>query len=312
MIADLQEAYTKAVERAAESVVKVSIADGPMGPPFGPFPRRGHGSGVVLNQEGHIVTNQHVVMRAGKVVVTLADGRILAGSVAGGDEETDIAVVKVDGGGLKPAEFGDSDKLKAGQPVLALGNPLGLAGGPTVTSGVIGSLQRSLQLRSGDGLKVIQTDAAVNPGNSGGPLIDLQGRVIGITSVTIPYAEGIGFAVPINTALAVARDIAAHGRVQRPWLGIVGYDVNRRVAQYYGLPTTRGIFVVEVSQGGPAEGAGLRVGDVLVAFGTKPVAALADLLESLRDQRIGDAVDLEVDRQGARVRLSVRLGARPY
>lgn len=312
MIAELQEAYTKAVERAAESTVKVSVADGPLGPSFGFHPRQGLGSGIVLDREGHILTNQHVVMRAEKVVVMLGDARILAGTVVGSDEETDVAVVQVHETDLKPAECGDSDRLKVGQPILAIGNPLGLPGGPTVTSGVVSSLQRSLQLRTGDGLKVIQTDAAVNPGNSGGPLIDLEGRVIGITNVTIPFAERIGFAIPINTALSVARDLIAHGRVRRPWLGIVGYDVNRRLAQYYGLPASRGVFVVEVSRGGPAEASGLQMGDVLVSFAGKQIAALADLLDALREQKIEDTVDVEVDRQGRQMRFRVGLGLRPY
>ncbi len=312
MISELQEAFTKAVERAAESTVKVAAAEGPMGPPFGPYPRRGHGSGVILDREGHILTNQHVVSRSEKVIVTLGDGRILAGTVVGSDEETDIAVVKVDGNGLKPAATGDSDSLKVGQPVLAIGNPLGLPGGPTVTSGVVSSLQRSLQLRSGDGLKVIQTDAAVNPGNSGGPLVDLEGKVIAINSVTIPYAEGIGFAIPINAALAVARDLIERGRVRRAWLGVVGYDVNRRVAQYYGLSATQGAFVVEVTSESPAIAAGLHVGDVIVSFEGKPVTSVADLVEALREQKIGDPVEIQVDRPGGRARIHATLGERPY
>src|SRR5207245_10469497 len=178
MIADLQNAYVNAVERVGASTVHVSTAGAAYGPPSGrPWPRRGFGSGVLLDAQGHVLTTHHVIDGAGKVIVTFADGRVLSGSVVGGDDETDVAVIKVDGKDFQAAEFADSDQLKVGQPVLAIGNPLGLPGGPTVPSGVISWLRRNLSFGPGDGLPVIQTDAAVNPGNSGGPLVDLQGRV---------------------------------------------------------------------------------------------------------------------------------------
>ncbi len=312
MIAGIQEAYTTAVERAAESTVSVGTTAGPFGPHWGPFPRRGQGSGVVLDGEGHILTNQHVVAEAERVIVTLADGQVLEGTVVGGDEESDIAVIQVEGQGLKPAALGDSNKLKVGQPVLAIGNPLGLAGGPTVTSGVVSSLRRSVQLRRENGIRVIQTDAAVNPGNSGGPLVDLEGKVVAINTVTIPYAEGIGFAIPINDAVHVAREILEHGRVQRPWLGVVGYDVDRRVAHYYGLTATRGVFIVEVTSGGPSEAAGIRTGDVLVSLGDRQLDALSDLVEALKEKTIGETADVEVERAGQRIRKTVALGQRPF
>lgn len=312
MIADIEDAYTKAVETAARSTVSVSTSVGPFGGPWGPYPRRGQGSGVVLDAQGHVLTNQHVVAGAERVIVTTSDGRVLSGAVAGGDEESDVAVVRVEPDGLRPASFADSEKLKVGQPVLAIGNPLGLAGGPTVTSGVVSSLRRSVQLRHTNGLRVIQTDAAVNPGNSGGPLVDLQGRVVAINTITIPYAEGIGFAIPINDALQVAQELLEHGRVQRPWVGIVGYDVDRRVAQYYGLAARSGILVVEITEHSPAEAAGIKAGDVLVALADRQLDALADLVEALRDRKIGDATEIEVDRSGQRVRLRLTLGQRPF
>jgi S1-C subfamily serine protease len=267
---------------------------------------------VVLDDEGHVLTNHHVVAEAERVIVTLGDGQVLAGTVVGGDEESDIALLRVEGKGLKPAAFGDSEKLKVGQPVLAIGNPLGLAGGPTVTSGVVSSLRRNVQLRRENGIRVIQTDAAVNPGNSGGPLVDLEGKVVAINTVTIPYAEGIGFAIPINDALHVAREILEHGRVLRPWLGIVGYDVDRRVVHYYGLTATRGIFVVEVSSGSPAEAAGIRTGDVLVSLGERRLDALSDLVETLKERKIGETTEVEVERASQRIRIRVPLGQRPF
>ncbi len=311
MIADLELAYTQAVERAGASTVSISVAGAFHGPEFRPYPRRGLGSGVVLDPEGRILTNAHTVDGAQRILVGLGDGRVLGARVLGADADTDIAVVQVDGDGLRPAEFGDSDKLKVGQPVLAIGNPLGLPGGPTVTSGVVSSLHRSIQLGDGDGLQVIQTDAAVNPGNSGGPLVDLQGRVVALNAATIPYAEGIGFAVPINAALDVARQIIEHGHAQRAWLGIVGYDVDRRIAHYYGLAVSQGVFLVELSEGSPAAASGLRVGDVITALDGRPVAEVSDLVEALRGKAIGDSVEVEVERQGTH-KVRVTLAARPF
>ena len=311
MIADLETAYTQAVERAGASTVSISVAGAFRGPAFRPYPRRGFGSGVVMDREGRILTNAHTVDGAQRILDGLGDGRVLGASLHGADEDTDIAVVKVEGDHLEPALFGDSDRLKVGQPVLAIGNPLGLPGGPTVTSGVVSALHRSIRLGDGDGLPVIQTDAAVNPGNSGGPLIDLQGRVVALNAATIPYAEGIGFAVPINAALDVARQIVEHGRAERPWLGVVGYDVDRRIAQYYGLSASQGVFLVELPEGSPAAAAGLRVGDVITALDDHAVAEVADLVAVLRGKKIGDAVDAQIERQGART-VRVTLGVRPF
>lgn len=311
MIAELESAYTQAVERAGASTVSISVAGAFHNPPFRPYPRRGIGSGVVMDKEGRILTNAHTVDGAERILVGLGDGRVLGGRVLGADEDTDIAVVKVDGDHLQPAEFGDSDRLKVGQPVLAIGNPLGLPGGPTVTSGVVSSLHRNIQLGDVDGLQVIQTDAAVNPGNSGGPLVDLQGRVIALNAATIPYAEGIGFAVPINVARDIAAQIIAHGKAQRPWLGVVGYDVDRRIAHYYQLPVSQGVFLVELSEGGPAGGAGLQVGDVLTSLDGRPLTAVSDLVEALRGKKIGETVEIGFERQGNK-KIRVALATRPF
>ncbi len=312
MMDQLQETYTRAVEKASASTVNISRVAGPPGPPYHRDYQRGFGSGVVLDAQGHILTNHHVVESMQGVIVTLADGQVLGGTVVGGDEDTDIAVIKVEGKGLHPAELGDSDALKVGQPVLAIGNPLGLAGGPTVTSGVVSSLRRSLQFGNGHGMKVIQTDAAVNPGNSGGALVDLEGRVVGITTAQMPWAKGIAFAVPINGAREIAQQLIQHGRVQRPWLGISGYDVNPRLASYYGLSTPIGVFVTEVTAGSPAAAAGLQVGDVIVALGGKPVSGPGDLVEALQEAGIGRSVEFEVERHGHRRTLKATPAARPF
>lgn len=312
MLSELQEAMTGAVEKAGESTVSISTRARPPFPAFGRYPKRGMGSGVIMDAEGHILTNRHVVEEARRIIVTLNDGRILGGTVMGADEETDIAVVKVEGEKLRPADFGNSDELKVGQPVLAIGNPLGLSGGPTVTSGVVSSLRRSLQMGDGNGLKMIQTDAAVNPGSSGGPLVDIEGRVMAINTATVPYADGIGFAIPANTALDIAKQVIEHGQVQRPWLGIMGYDVNRRVAQHYRLRTSRGVLVVEVTSDSPAEAAGLQMGDVVLSLDGAPVGSVGDLVDVLRSRGIGDEVDLEVERHGQPAKVKAVLGTRPF
>ncbi len=309
MIEEIEEAYTKAVEKAGQSTVSIRMTGSPC--------RRSHhlriaaGSGVVLDQQGYILTNLHVVDDAERVMVILTDGRMLEGKVVGSDADTDIAVVKIEVNGLRAAELGDSDSLKVGQPIMAIGNPLGLPGGPTVTTGVVSSLKRNLHFRGGR-LRVVQTDAAVNPGSSGGPLIDLRGRVVAISIAQIPYAEGIGFAVPIKLAKEIAEEIIKNGKVQRPWIGISGQAVNRYVVSYYGLPTPSGIFVAEVTPSSPAAVAGLRMGDIVVSISGSAVASTADLLEALQQRRVGEAVELEVIRNGAKKQVSVTLGTRPF
>src|SRR5256884_4387488 len=312
MLADLQNAYIQAVERAGASTVNVSTAQRPYGPPWGQWPRRGFGSGVILDEKGHILTTHHVVDGAEKVIVTFADGRVLSGAVVGGGEARGTAVVWAGGKGVRAADYRESDRVKAGQPGLSPGNSVGLPGGPTVTSGVVSSLRRHLGRGPGDGIPVIQTDAAVNPGNSGGPLVDLRGRVVAINTATIPYAEGIGFAIPINAALSAAREILEHGHVQRAWLGIGGYDVDRRLAAYYGITSRHGVFAAEITPGSPAEGAGLQVGDVITSLGSKSLTGVADLVEGLRERKIGDAIDIEAERRGKKVRVKAALAARPW
>jgi len=310
MLAELQEAYVQAVEKAGQSVVNIGTG-APWGGAQWRFPRRGVGSGIALDAQGHVLTNYHVVDEAEKILVTLPDGRVLQGTVVGGDQETDVAVVKVDDS-LAPADFGDSDTLRVGQPVLAIGNPLGLAGGPTVTSGVVSALRRRLRGPYGNGLKVIQTDAAVNPGSSGGPLVDLSGRVVAITTATLPWAEGIGFAIPINAAKEIAQELIEHGRVERAYLGISGYDVTRRLAQYYGLPATRGVFVTQVTAGSPADAGGLQVGDVVAKIGGADLDGLGDLIAALGSRKVGESVPVELERQGRKRTATVTLGVRPF
>ena len=311
MVADIQELYVKAVEKAARSTVGVSPMSGLQWSHWGPQFRHGVGSGIVIDEQGHVLTAEHVVHECKKALVTLPDGRVVGAYLLGGDSESDIAVLKVESDGLVPAEISDPKEIRLGQPVLAIGNPLGLAGGPTVTSGVISSLHRSICSSNGNGLKVIQTDAAVNPGNSGGPIIDLKGRVVAIAAAQIPYAEGIGFALPIGSAMKLANEIIETGSVARPWLGIVGHELGPRAARYYGIPASKGVFIVDVPEGGPADNAGVRAGDVIHDIGGKQISDIEDLVGRLRELKIGESVRLEVERGRERRQVDVTIGARP-
>ncbi|WP_081579866.1 S1C family serine protease [Methanomassiliicoccus luminyensis] len=308
---DIEGIYISAVEKGAGSTVSVRTT-GARGGCRGPyFQRSGVGSGIVLDDRGHILTNNHVVAGAERIVVVLGNGNIHEARVIGSDERTDIAVLGTDAKELAPAELGDSDALRVGQPILAIGSPLGLAGGPTVTSGVVSSLHRNLWMSCGNGLSVIQTDAPVNPGNSGGPLVDLSGRVIALTAAQVLYADGIGFAIPINLAKKVSEQIIQHGSVRRPRLGIVAIDVLPRIAYQFRLPNTLGVFVTDVLPGSAAEAAGLRIGDVILAIGEERLGGVHDLLAALGKREVGAAVEMEVRRNGRTERISADLGANP-
>jgi serine protease Do len=305
-----EDLYTGAVAKTVASTVGVRTIACPPGPPFWHMPMHGVGSGVVLDDQGHVLTNHHVVRFARRCAVTLPDGSTVEGTAVGGDDETDLAVVKVEGAKLTPAEFGDSDALRLGQPILAIGNPLGMDGGPTVTSGVVSSLRRSLHV-AGAGLDVIQTDAAINPGNSGGPIVTLEGKVVAIATARAAYAEGIGFAVPSNLAKRVAEEILSTGRVTRPWLGIVGCEINPRMARHYGLPASSGVLVNELAEGSPAGASGVREGDIVVGLGGARVDGMDDLTRTLRTKQVNETIQVEVQRYGQTKQLQVTLGARP-
>ena len=192
------------------------------------FPVEGVGSGVIIDKKGYILTNNHVIEKANKLKVTTTDGNMYEGNVVGADKQTDLAIIKIDSkDALSSAVLGNSDMLKIGQIVIAIGNPFGLDGGPSVTAGIISSLTRRLRFENGV-MELIQTDASINPGNSGGPLVNTNGEVIGINTAKIPYAQGIGFAVPINVAKMIINDLITNGRVtNRPWIGISAIKINR-------------------------------------------------------------------------------------
>ncbi len=284
------------------------------------FKRRGLGTGVIIDEEGYILTNEHVVHGADKVTVTLPDGRELKGQIKGSDIRSDLAVIKIDAKNLPHAELGDSDSVKIGHWAVAVGNPFGWAVGgsePTVTVGVISALNRSIQLgRSGerDYSNLIQTDAAINPGNSGGPLVNLQGQVIGVNvaifSTTGGY-QGIGFAIPSNTAKAILGDLIEGKKILYGWLGVNVQDVTEELAQHFGLSAKEGIIVARVLPGSPAQEGGLQDGDVIVRLDGAPLKDVRELLKKVARAPVGKKLKLGVIRNGKTVELSVKVGERP-
>ncbi|MEM4298203.1 MAG: trypsin-like peptidase domain-containing protein [Nitrososphaerota archaeon] len=306
------EIITSAVEKVEQSVVNISTVRLIRDQFFHVHPVQGIGSGVVIDREGIIVTNRHVVMESPKIVVMTMDRRKFSGSVIGSDATTDIAVVKVDAQDLRPAELGDSDSLKVGQLAIAIGNPFGFfLGGPTVTIGVVSALGRHIQTEDQVFEDLIQTDAAINPGNSGGPLVDSEGKVIGINTAMIPYAQGIGFAVPINLVKKVVNEILTYGRVVRPWLGIAGLSITNELASYYELPVSEGVLVASVSRGAPADRAGLQSGDIILAIDDVKVKSVEELQKLVQTKRVGSEVDVLIQRGHYRSIAKVVLGEVP-
>ncbi len=296
-----------AVEKVSKSVVNVSTVRLVNTGFFLTVPVKGVGSGIIIDNNGHIITNNHVVERTTKVEITLSNGKMVPGRVLGADPSTDIAVIEASTEDLTPAELGDADNLKVGQVVLAIGNPFGLAGGPTVTAGVVSALNRTIQSEKGVLEDLIQTDAAVNPGNSGGPLVDTQGRVVAITTAIIPFAHGIGFAVPINTAKQVAKDLMKYGKVIRPWLGIMGMDISRDMASHYRLPVESGVLVSRVVARSPADYSGMDQGNIIVEIDGAPIKNMKELRKKIIEKRPGDKLRMTVLRDGRRYVLEATL-----
>jgi serine protease Do len=266
-----------------------------------PLPVEGMGSGVIIDGDGLIVTNFHVVGRTQAAQVILNDGRRFDAEVVGGDPSYDIAIIKIPVKGARPANLGDSDKLKVGQIAIAMGSPLGLIlGGPTVTVGVISALRRKIQTDRGVIEDLIQTDAPINPGNSGGPLLDTGGNVIGINTAIIPYAQGIGFAIPINQVKEAAEQLIRFGRISKPWLGIYGLTISPQIADYYALPTDQGVLVVSVTARSPADLAGIVDGDIITKVDDLDITSVESLKSVIERRKPGQVVMLEIIREDRR------------
>jgi len=311
----LLDAYSNAVVGAAEklspSVVKIDVAQAEKSRSGESRERQGGGSGFVFTPDGLILTNSHVVHAATRIQASFPDGRRFPAHTIGDDPATDLAVVRVDlpnndAPGLVAAPLGDSQKLRVGQLAIAIGNPYGFQ--YTVTAGVVSALGRSLRSYSGRMIDdVIQTDASLNPGNSGGPLVTSDGQVIGVNTATIAGAQGLCFAIGINTAKFVAGRLLQDGRIRRSYIGVEAQTVplHRRLVRFYNLPQETGVVVSSVTGGSPAQKAGLREGDVIVALEGKPVAGVDDLHRLLTDARVGMSSSFTVMRWTDKLELKV-------
>jgi S1-C subfamily serine protease len=302
------QAVTTAVERVSPAVAHIVVHHGSGSGPE----RAGSGSGFLFTPDGFLLTNSHVVSRASRISAVFPDGLEHNADRVGEDPDTDLAVIRVSEVAVAPVVFGSSHRLRVGQLAIALGNPLGFQA--TVTAGVISALGRTMRSQSGrliDG--VIQTDAALNPGNSGGPLVDSQGRAIGVNTATIMGAQGLCFAIGIDTAKFVAARLIRDGRIERAYIGVVGQTapVHRRLVLYHSLRADSGVFVQSVEPGSPAELAGVRAGDLIVEFRGEPVDGVDALHRVLTDQQIGASTGIAVIRGTAKQLLEVKPSHRP-
>jgi serine protease Do len=299
------------IEKASKSVVNISTIKLVHDMFYQAVPVAGMGSGTIIDPNGLILTNNHVVGGADKISVTLWNNEVLEGTIVGSCAIHDIAVVKVNRQNLQAAELGDSDKLRVGQAVYAIGNPFGLAGGPSVTSGVISAINRTIESQRGLIENLVQTDAAINPGNSGGPLVDLEGKIVAISTAIIPFAQGIGFAIPINSAKQCTDGIVNEGIARRPWLGIIGLSITEEIARYYGLPVNHGVLVTKVAEGSPAKDAEMADGDIILESDNLETKRIEDLVNEIHKRKIGDKIKIFALRNGREHFFELKLSATP-
>ena len=302
---ELLDAYSHAVSAAAAritpSVVNIEVRQQSRR-----GEQRGGGSGFFFTPDGFILTNSHVVSGSSQVDVTLLDGSRYGATLVGDDPHTDLAVIRISAPNQVAGHFGDSDAIVPGQVVVAVGNPYGFQ--CTVTAGVVSALGRTMRAKSGRLIdSVIQTDAALNPGNSGGPLVNSRGDVIGVNTAVILPAQGICFAIGINTAKFVAARLIRDGHITRGYIGVAGQNVSlhRRVVRYYDLPVESGVLVMSVEKSSPAERAGLREGDILIAYGEKPVSSVDDLHRLLTEEKLGVPAKIVAIRMTEKVELTI-------
>ena len=343
----LEEDFTKVSETVGPSVVSVSTVRTEKAPLrrysyggrdphdeffdeffrdfFGETPEREHrqrglGSGVIIDPNGYILTNQHVVEGAEKITVTLPDGREFEGTLQGTDPRSDLAIIRINAKGLPYATLGDSDEVRIGQWAIAIGNPFGYIVNnpkPTMTVGVISALNRTLpqtDRRDRNYTDLIQTDAAINPGNSGGPLVNIKGEGIGINVAiftTTGGYQGIGFAIPANTAKAIVSRLIEGKKIVYGWLGVNVQDINEALQKYFSLSAKQGVLIVNVVEGGPAQKAGLRDGDVILSFAGAPVENAQSLIKKVGESQVGKKAPLEVLQEGKKTLMDVVVEERP-
>jgi S1-C subfamily serine protease len=309
---ELLDAYSRAVTGAVERVSPAVVHLQSLRPVKGQERPVGSGSGVIFTSDGLLVTNSHVIHGASTVMAALMDGRTLPAYLVGEDPDTDLAVLQLHGDGLAHVPFGDSARMKVGQLVVAIGNPFGFE--CTVTAGVVSALGRSLRSYAGRLIDdVVQTDAALNPGNSGGPLVTARGEIIGINTAIIPTAQGLCFAIASNTARFVVGELIRHGKVRRSYIGVGGQTmaISRRVARFHQLTAETGIRVMTVEADSPARRAGLMEGDVIVALDGTATPGIDSLHHLLTAERIGTSAELTVLRRTEKHVLKITPSARP-
>jgi S1-C subfamily serine protease len=310
----LLDAYSRSVIAAADavspSVVNIEVHQTPRGKalvdPRRPREARGAGSGFIFTKDGLIMTNSHVVHGAAEIEVTISDGGRFVADIVGDDPETDLAVIRISAANLTPARLGDSKSIRPGQLAIAIGNPYGFQ--TTVTAGVVSALGRSLRSRSGRLIdNVIQTDAALNPGNSGGPLVNSRGEVIGVNSAMIMGAQGICFAIAIDTAKFVAARLIKDGRIRRGYIGVAGQNVplHRRLVRFHDLPVESGVLVVSIEPNSPARKAGLLEGDLIIGYDRRPIAGIDDLHRVLTENAVGVTAPLTIVRRTEKISLDI-------
>jgi len=310
---ELLDAYSRAVVNAAErvspSIVNVEVKQiirPRQGSKRPSLERPGSGSGFIFTPDGFILTNSHVVHNASSVHATTADGNRYSAEIVGDDPGTDLAVIRISAPDSPAVTFGDSQRVRVGQLAIALGNPYGFQ--CTVTAGVVSALGRSLRSQSGRLIdNVIQTDAALNPGNSGGPLSDWRGHVIGVNTAIISPAQGICFAIGINTAKFVAGRLIKDGKIRRAYMGIAGQNVQirRRIVRYFTLPAEKGVLVMSTEDGSPAHNAGIMMGDIIIAFDNQVVKDIDDLQRQLTEKEIGSKRPITIIRRTEKLDLEV-------
>jgi S1-C subfamily serine protease len=316
----LLDAYSQAVVEAAErvspSVVHIHVTHSQRGSRSAeqhPFQEtRGSGSGFIFTPDGFILTNSHVIEGADKIEVALGDGSRYPAERVGADPHTDLAVLRIGAPHLVPVIMGNSKSLRVGQLVIAIGNPYGFE--CTVTAGVVSALGRSLRARSGRLIdSVIQTDAALNPGNSGGPLVNSRGEVVGVNTAVILPAQGICFAIAVDTAKFIAGRLIKDGKITRSYIGVAGQNVplHRRLVRYYRLPVENGVLVFSIEPGSPAQRAGLAQGDVIVGYGDQPVSGIDDLHRLLTEGEVGARAKLTVIRHNEKLSIELIPEATP-
>jgi len=303
LLDEYSRAVVNAVERVAPSVVNIEVQQRSKNQPRD---IAGNGSGFVITPDGFILTNSHVVHGAIRIVVNLSGGRDYPAQLIGDDPETDLAVIRIDAPQLVHVRLADSETLRVGQLAIAIGNPLGFQA--SVTAGVISALGRSMYSQSGRLIdNIIQTDAALNPGNSGGPLVNSAGEVIGVNTAMIRPAQGICFAIGSNTARLVAGWLIRDGRIRRSYIGVAGQNVplHRRVIRFYDLPLETGVLVVSIEKNSPAERTGLREGDLIVGFNDQPIGSVHDLHKILVGEQIGVGAALTIIRHTEKLELPI-------